>query len=259
MYDDAMNFCRSCPECVTVSGSGKLVKPPLHPIPIQRPFQILGVDVMDLPITEKGNKHVVVFQDYFTKWPLVYPVPDQKVSHLVELLTKEVIPFFWVPEALLSDRGTNLLSNLMKDVCSALGINKLNTTAYHPQCDGMVERFNRTLKAMLRKHAGRYGNQWDRYLARILWAYRNTPHETTGEKPSFLLFGMNCSPTEAELSPLPNQYETDVMAFRAELMESLSFARNLAAETIQQAQMKYKVQYDRKAKSDQYRIGEWCW
>ena len=66
-----------------------------------------------------------------------------------------------------------------------------------------------------------------------------------------------CSPTEAELSPLPNQYETDVTAFRAELMESLSFARNLAAETIQQAQMKYKVQYDRKAKSDQYRIGEW--
>ena len=258
MYNDTMNFCRSCPECVTVLGSGKLVKPPLCPIPIQRPFQILGVDVMDLPITEKGNKHVVVFQDYFTKWPLVYPVPDQKATRLVELLTKEVIPFFGVPEALLSDRGTNLLSNLMKDVCSALGITKLNTTAYHPQCDGMVERFNRTLKAMLRKHAGRYGNQWDQYLARILWAYRNTPHETTGEKPSFLLFGMDCrSPTDAELSPPSNQSETDVAAFRAELMESLSFARSLAAETIRQAQMKYKVQYDRKAKPDQYRIGEW--
>ena len=151
-----------------MSGSGKLVKPPLHPIPVQRPFQILGVDVMDLPVTEKGNKHVVVFQDYFTKWPLVYPVPDQKAAHLVDLLTKEVIPFFGVPEALLSDRGINLLSNLMKDVCSALGIAKLNTTAYHPQCDSMVKRFNWTLKTMLRKHAGRYGNQWDQYLARIL-------------------------------------------------------------------------------------------
>ena len=67
MYEDAMDFCRNCPECVTVSGSGKLIRPPLHPIPVQRPFQILGVDVMDLPVTERGNKHVVVFQDYFTK------------------------------------------------------------------------------------------------------------------------------------------------------------------------------------------------
>ena len=70
---------------------------------------------MDLPITEDGNKHVVVFQDYFTKWPMVYPVPDQKTTRLVELLTKEIIPFFGVPEALLSDRGTNLLSHLITD------------------------------------------------------------------------------------------------------------------------------------------------
>ena len=58
-------------------------------------------------------------------------------------------PFFGVPEALLSDRGINLLSHLMLDVCKLLGIKKLNTTAYHPQCDGMVERFNSTLKAMI--------------------------------------------------------------------------------------------------------------
>ena len=87
---------------------------------------------MDLPMTESGNKHVVVFQDYFTKWPLVYPVPNQKAIRLVELLTKEVIPLFGVPKALLSDRGTNLLSHVMSDVCVRLGIVKLNTTAYHP-------------------------------------------------------------------------------------------------------------------------------
>ena len=63
MYEDNMNFCRNYPGCVTVSGSDKHVRPPLHPIPVQRPFQIVGVDVMGLPATEKGNKHVVVFQD----------------------------------------------------------------------------------------------------------------------------------------------------------------------------------------------------
>ena len=66
-----------------------------------------------------------------------------------------------MPEALLSDRGTNLLSHLMTDVCKLLGTKKLNTTAYHPVmgwCDGMVERFNHTLKAMLRKHADVFGS-----------------------------------------------------------------------------------------------------
>ena len=75
MYSDAEKFVRSCPECITVSGTGQRNKPPLHPIPVQRPFQVLGIDVMDLPITKQGNKHVVVIQDLFTKW-LPCPGPE---------------------------------------------------------------------------------------------------------------------------------------------------------------------------------------
>ena len=192
MYMDTVQFCKSCPQCTIVSGAGRSSRPPLHPTPVQRPLQIVGVDVMDLPVTEQGNRHVVVFQDFFTKWSLVFRVPDQKAIRLVKLLTEEVIPFFGVPEALLSDRVANLLSYLMKDVCALLGIKKLNTTACHPQCDGMVERFYRTLKTTLRKLADKFGYQWDRYLPGVLWAYRNTPHESAGEKPSFLPFGMDC-------------------------------------------------------------------
>ena len=159
---------------------------------MQRVFQIVEVDIMDLPKTEAGNKHVVVFQDFL---PLVFPVPDKKAIRLARLLVEEVVPMFGVPEALLSDRGTNLLPILMEDVCKLLGIRNLNTTAYHPQCDGMVERFNRTLKTILRKHAARFGAQWDQYLPGVLWAYRNTPHNSTGEKSSFLLLCR--TPTEA--------------------------------------------------------------
>ena len=114
-----------------------------------------------MPKTEAGNKHVVVFQDFLSKWPLVFPVADQKAIRLACLLVEEVVPMFGVPEALLSDRGTNLLPHLMQDVCKLLGIRKLNTTAYHQQCDVMVERFNRTLKTILRKHAARFQTQWD--------------------------------------------------------------------------------------------------
>lgn len=233
MHSDIMQFTQNCPECTIVSGGGKTVHPPLHPIEVQRPFQVVGVDIMDLPLTKQGNRHVLVFQDHFSKWPMVYAIPDQQAHRIAQILCDKMIPMFGVPEALLSDRGTNLLSHLMKDVCRILGIKKLNTTAYHPQCNGMVERLNRTLKAMLRKHAGRFGLQWDQFLPGALWAYRNTPHESTKEKPSFLLFGMDLrSPSQAALFPPSSLTPTTVEDYREELITSLSVARELTAASI---------------------------
>lgn len=72
--------------------------------------------------TIDGNCHVLVFQDYLTKWPLVYFIPNQKRIKIAQTLVKEVIPFFGVPQALSSDRGTNLLSHSMRDICDLLGI-----------------------------------------------------------------------------------------------------------------------------------------
>ena len=259
MFSDARKFATSCPEYAIVMGSGRVNKPPLHPIPMSRPFQILGIDVMDLPLTDQGNRHVVVIQDLFTKWPMAFAVPDQKAARLARLIAEEVIPLFGVPECLLSDRGTNLLSHLMIDLCRMLGITKLNTTAYHPQCDGAVERFNRTLKTMLRKHAAKFGCQWDRFLPGVLWAYRNTPHTSTGEKPSFLLFGLDCR-TLTEAAYLPATTEvvpTDVSDYREELMLSLSSARQLAAGCLQRAQARYKRSYDQKTRGTTLRVGDW--
>ena len=145
---------------------------------------------MELPVTNQGNRYAIVFQDLFTKWPLVFPTPDQKAERIAQLLVEEIVPTFGVPEAILSDRGTNLLSFLMKDVCKLLEIRKLNTTASHPraQCNDAVERFNRTLKSMLRKQAAKIEAQWDQYLSGVLWAYRNTPHSSTGEShPTYSL------------------------------------------------------------------------
>ena len=149
--------------------------------------------------------------------------PDQKASRIANLLVQEVIPLFGVPECLLSDRGTNLLSHLMHDICHILGIKKLNTTAHHPQCDGMVVRFNRTIKTMLCKHAATFGLQLNQHLLGALWNYRNVPHDSTGEKPSFLLLGIDChTPTEAVLLP-PNELEiTEVTDYREEMGEYVS-------------------------------------
>ena len=153
MYKDALGHSNSCPQCAIVSGGGHVHKPPLHPVPVERAFQILEVDIMELPKTSKSNQYVVVFQIFLTKWPMVSLYQIRRL--FVQLLVEQI---FGVPEALLSDRGANLLSHLMMDICHMLGIKKLNTTAYHQQCDGMVERFNRALKTMLQKHASSFGN-----------------------------------------------------------------------------------------------------
>ena len=76
MYTDVLACCKRCPECTVVTGAVRQHRPLLHPVTIQRPFQIVGLDVMNLPCTEAGNKHAVVFQDMFTKWPMVYAVLD---------------------------------------------------------------------------------------------------------------------------------------------------------------------------------------
>ena len=129
-----------------------------------------------MPKTDDGNCYILVFQDFLTKWPLAYAMPDQKSERIARILVQEVIPLFGVPEALLSDRGTNLLSHLMLDLCSLLGIRKLNTTAHHPQCDGMVERFNRSFRRAPAIHT----KQEKRGLltGRIMWHIPICPHHS---------------------------------------------------------------------------------
>ena len=128
------------------------------------PFYRVGVDIMELPQTVNGNRYVISFVDYLTKLVESFPSDNQTSETIVRLLVDHVICRHGVPEALISDRGPNLLSTLMQEVCEATGMQKLNTTAYHPQADGLVENFSRTLRAMLAKYAAKFGVNWDRVV-----------------------------------------------------------------------------------------------
>ena len=223
-----------------------------HHFTLQRPFQS-GYNG-----TPSYKQRESVCYCVLTKWPLVFPAPDQKAHRIARLVADEILPMFGVPGSQLSDRGANLLANVMKDVCELLGITKLNTTAYHPQCNGMVERMNRTLKTMLRKHAVKFGPQWDNYLSGVLWAYRNTPHEITKEKPSFLMFGLDLrSPTEAALLEPDVIHPTDIQDYRQELILSLSSARELAEASICKQQQRSKERYDMKSVVRDLKLGDW--
>jgi len=96
MYSDVRAYADNCTHCVIVEGTGRRQKPQLQPILTESPFQILGVDIMELPVTSKGNRYVIVFQDLFTKWPMVYPALDQKTDRIARLVVEEIVPCFGV-------------------------------------------------------------------------------------------------------------------------------------------------------------------
>ena len=137
------------------------------------PFDRVGVDVLQLPTSRKGNKYAIVFVDYLTKWPEVFPARDQSALTIGKLLVERIIPTHGVPSQLLSDRGAAFLSKLMYELYKLLGIKKVSTTAYHPQTDGLMERFNRTLTDMLSKRVHPSGKDWDTQLPYVLFAYRS--------------------------------------------------------------------------------------
>ena len=142
--------------------------------------------------------------DYMTKWPEVFASPDQKAETIARLLVEHVVARHGVPEQLLSDHGTNFLSELIQEVCTLLGIDKINTSGYHPQTDSFVERFNRTIITMLSKCVKKHGRDWDAHLPYLLFAYRVSVQESTKESPFFLLYGRDPRiPTETALSIIP--------------------------------------------------------
>ena len=90
MRKDVRTHCRSCLNCATRKGTGGAGRPPLQPIPVGGPFHRLGVDVLQLLLTEAGNRYVVVFMDYLTKWAEAFAVPDQSAETIARLLVEEI-------------------------------------------------------------------------------------------------------------------------------------------------------------------------
>ena len=116
-------------------------------------------------------------------------MPEQSAATVAHLLATEVICRFGVPLQIHTDQGRNFESVLFKEVCRLLNIKKTWTTPLHPQSDGMVERLNRTLEAMLSKFAQENQRNWDQLLPLMAMAYRSAIHASTGCTPNELMFG----------------------------------------------------------------------
>ena len=195
--------------------------------------------------------------DYLTKWPEVYAAPDQTAPTIVKLLVEELISRHGVPNQLLSDRGPSFLSKLLLGVCDCMGIKKINTSAYHPQSDGLVERFNRTLTDRLAKSVTPGQKEWDDRLPYVLFAYRATQQVSTGESPFFLVYGRDPKlPTETVLCP-PNHREfLNLDDYKSVMLQGMSTAWDRAQKSLLKAQKQQKKQHDKAAKNSDFLVGD---
>uniref|UniRef100_A0A3B1JG75 Gypsy retrotransposon integrase-like protein 1 n=1 Tax=Astyanax mexicanus TaxID=7994 RepID=A0A3B1JG75_ASTMX len=187
---DVELFVHCCDVCTAKKGPSRAPRAPLHPYQCGSPMERVAVDVLGpFPVTDSGNRFVLVAMDYFTKWPEAYAVPDQGAVTTADILVREFFCRFGVPEELHSDQGRNFESEVMAEVCRILGIHKTRTTPLHPQSDGLVECFNRMLAAQLAMVSDKNQRDWDRHLPVVLLACRSAVQETTGFTPALLMFG----------------------------------------------------------------------
>lgn len=165
-----------------------------------------------------------------------------------------------VPSRLLSDNESNFTSEVAKSFYQTLGIKKLFGSAYHPQTQGLVERFNGTLIGMLRMHVSEAQTDWDPYLQRVLFAYRTSYHEALGDTPFFSLYGRDPAlPLDVAFLNLGTKWKSNEVAqYRRELFRSLRDSRHLVERQLLKAQDRHEKRLDRQV-AVEFAVGDPVW
>ena len=119
---------------------------------VDQPFQKVAIDLVGpiAPASDAGHRYILTLVDYATRYPEAVPLKNIDTETVAEALL-DMYSWVGVPEEVLSDLGTQFTSDCMKEVSNLLSIRRLTASLYHPACNGLVEKFNGTLKRVLRR------------------------------------------------------------------------------------------------------------
>ena len=187
MKKEIEEYIKSCEKCQRRGNLGG--KGFLNPIKVEGPWKRIGMDfVGPLRKTSKGNKYILVITDYLTKWPEAKALKEATAEKVVEYLYEEIICRHGCPEIIMTDRGSHFDNKLMEELSSKFNIKHKKSSPYHPQTNGLVERFNKTLCESLAKVSEKE-NQWDKHINEVLFAYRTSQHSVIRQTPFYLMYG----------------------------------------------------------------------
>ena len=260
--DTVQRWCASCDMCEKCKPGPGVGKSPLKQIKVSRRFQVIALDIFGpLPITDNSNEYIVVIADYFTKFTEAFAIPNHTALTVADKLVTEVILRYGCPEQIHSDMGAEFESNLFREICRLLDVKKSRTCPYRPQCDAVVERFNRTLKQMLAIFCHENKHDWDDYLPYLMFAYRSSIHASTKHSPNFLMFGqeVNC-PVDLMYGPPPDRVNYECPIEYAEwLYSAMRSVFQTVRDNLKVAAQRQKFYYDRGTSERQFQVGTFVW
>jgi len=197
--------------------------------------------------------------DYATRYPEAVALKKTTIA-IAEALVS-IFARVGVPDEILSDKGTQLTSELMKEVGRLLSVKQLTTTPYHPQCNGLVERFNGTLKTMLKRMCSERPQDWDQYLDALLFAYREAPQESLDFAPFEMLYGRSVKGPLQILRQLWTRKQSDpevrtTYQYVVDLRNRLEETWEMAHEEMKKQQGIQKRQFDSRAKDRTFKHGD---
>ena len=162
---DVTRYFKSCDVCQKTVNKGSVPNVPLKKMPlIDKPFKRVAIDLVGPigPQSEDGHKYILTLVDFATRYPEA--VPQNIDTKTVAEALVDIFSRLGVPEEILSDLGTQFVSDCMKEVTRLLSIKQFTTTPYHPMCNGLTEKFNATMKSMLKRLCSEQPRQWHRYI-----------------------------------------------------------------------------------------------
>lgn len=213
MSRDVKEHVASCQTCQYRKPSTGVTKPPPQAFsPPSSPFELVGLDHLGpFPKTRAGNRYVLVAIDYFSKWVEALPVPDTSSAHAVAFVEQHLVLRHGVPRRLITDRGSCFMSHEFERALRSFGIAHSTTSVNHPQCNGLVERVNRTLTDILASYVAPSHTNWDRFVSAAAFAVNTAAQETTHVTPFSVVYGRTPSiPLDAQLGlPHPTASPTE--------------------------------------------------
>lgn len=262
MTTQVQKFIASCEPCQLATHPHRIPRAPLQPIQLQvnRTLEFVTTDYIGpLKRTKRGNTSIVVIVDHKTKYGWIRATKTQEANHLAQILVNIQTEFGFL-EMLHSDQGRNFESNLIAEMCELTDVNKLRTTSYHPESDGLSEKFNQTLIKMIKTNINSDHTNWDELLPELQYAYNVSSHSTTGVSPFFLMFGREPKcPLDLIIKQPDIQLPTSNEEFIANLKDNMHRAFEIARTNTQIKVDLSKINYDRKAYACMFKPGDKCW
>lgn len=263
IQSDVKRFCRSCDICQRTIQKGKVSKYPLQKMPlIDVPFKRVAVDIVGpiQPVTDKGNRYILTLVDFATRYPEAIPMPSIETERVAEALI-DIFSRVGVPVEMLSDMGSQFTSSIMREVSRLLSLNQLTTTPYHPMTNGMVERFNGTLKQMLKRMCADRPRDWDKYINPVLFAYREVPQESLRFSPFDLVYGRHVRGPMGILKELWTKEIDDPQVkstyqYVLDLRERLETTAELARENLEKASQRQAKFFNKSTRAKNMKVGD---